>query len=357
MTVFFHRYISCLCFLVFIPCLAASPPKRVVSQAVGTDDLLLALADPSQIAALSHLAHDSLFAPDVAAARRYPTLRGPSAEDILRFKPDLVLVASYSSPESVAILKKNGVRLFTLEKYETLDDVYASMRLLGDILGHRQKAENLIATCRARVASLALALKGVKPIRVISAAEYPYISGSGTSFQELCDHAGAINVASEAGIKGVVPTPAEKLLAWDIDMLVGQTEQRQGESGPRLIERLKDAAPYRFLKAYKQGKVIEIPASLFLAASHHRIAAFEALAKALHPDRFAVSEPQSVEEGPIPLRLHHIWWSPDEQTRLPDGQVEQRLTLAFSPFLQATEQAEVWLRITKPKLSQTHFIR
>jgi iron complex transport system substrate-binding protein len=31
---------------------------RVVSQSVGTDELLLALAEPGQIAALSHLAND-----------------------------------------------------------------------------------------------------------------------------------------------------------------------------------------------------------------------------------------------------------------------------------------------------------
>jgi iron complex transport system substrate-binding protein len=53
-----------------------------------------------------------------------------------------------------------------------------------------------------------------------------------------------------------------------------------------MVDRLKGVAPYRFLDVYKQGRVIEIPGALFMATSHHRIAAFEMLAKALHPERF-----------------------------------------------------------------------
>jgi len=267
-----------------------APPKRVVSQAVGTDDILLALADPGQIAALSHLAHDPLYAPDAAMAKRHPKLRSSSAEDILRFKPDLVLMASFSSPESVAIIKKSGVRLYILEKYETLDDVYGSLRQVGGLLGQGQKAEALIASCRARVGALKDTLRGAKPTRVVSAGVYPYISGAGTSFQDLCDHAGAVNVAAEAGIKGVVPIPAEKLLSWDIDVLVGPTEHRPGETGPVLRDRMKGVAPFRYLKAYKEGRVVEIPGALFAATSHHRVAAFEALAMALHPECFECGE-------------------------------------------------------------------
>jgi iron complex transport system substrate-binding protein len=261
-------------------------PKRVVSQAVGTDDILLALAEPSQIAALSHLSHDPLFAPDAVQAMRHRKLGSSSAEDILRFRPDLVLMTSFSSPESVAIIKKSGIRLYILEKYETLEDVYESLRQVGDLLGQRQKADALVASCRARVDALKGALKGAKPVRVVSAGVYPYISGSGTTFHDLCDHAGAINVAAVEGIAGVVPIPTEKLLSWDIDVLVGPTEHSPQEAGPKLRDRMKDVAPFRYLKAYKEGRVVEIPGALFGATSHHRLSAYEALARALHPECF-----------------------------------------------------------------------
>jgi iron complex transport system substrate-binding protein len=276
-----------ICFLALITTFSvASAPRRVVSQTIGTDDILLALADPGQIAALCHLAHDPLYAPDAALAKGYPALKGSSAEDILRFKPDLVLMTSFSPPDSAALLKKSGVKLYIMDKYETLEDVYECLRQVGDLLGRRQRADALIVSCRARVSALAAALKGVKPVRVISAGVYPYISGADTSFQDICDHAGAINVAAEAGIKGVVPIPSEQLLTWKIDVLIGPTEHRPGDTGPKLIDRLKNIAPFRYLQAYKKGSVIEIPGALFAAASHHRITAFEILARALHPERF-----------------------------------------------------------------------
>jgi iron complex transport system substrate-binding protein len=268
-------------------------PKRVVSQVIGTDDILLALADANQIAALSYLSHDPLYAPDSESAKRYPKLNGSSAEDILRFKPDLVLMASFSPPDSVAILKKSGVKLYILDKYETLEDVYASLRQLGDLLGQRQRAEAVITSCRARVGTLANAMNGVKPVRILSAGVYPYISGSNTSFQDLCDHAGAVNVAAEAGINGVVPIPSEKLLTWKIDVLVGPTEHRPNETGPSLVDRMRDIAPFRFLQAYKQGRVVEIPGALFGATSHHRITAYELPAGALHPERFKYAAPKA----------------------------------------------------------------
>ena len=281
------------CLAILASCLSlAAPPKRVVSQAIGTDEILLALADPSQIAALCHLAHDPLFAPDAASAKKFPTLKGSSAEDILRFKPDLVLMSSFSPPDSVVIIKKSGVRVYVLDKYETLDDLYEAIRQLGNLLGQKDRAETLIASCKARLYALAEKLEGVKPVRVLSAGVYPYISGANTSFQNLCDFAGAINVAAEAGIDGIVPIPTEKMLSWKIDILVGPTEHAPGEGGPRLAERLKDVAPFRYLKAYKQGKVVEIPGALFSATSHHRIAAFEALARLLHPERFRENDAQ-----------------------------------------------------------------
>jgi iron complex transport system substrate-binding protein len=173
-----------------------------------------------------------------------------------------------------------------MDKYETLEDVYACLLDVGNLLGQRQKADALVASCRARVDSLANSLKGVKPVRALSAGVYPYISGSNTSFQDMCDHAGAINVAAEAGINGIVPIPTEKALSWDIDVLIGPNDFSPNEPGPKLIDRMKDMAPFRFLPAYRRGKVIEIPGALFAATSHHKITAFELLARQLHPERF-----------------------------------------------------------------------
>jgi len=257
----------------------AARPQRVVSQTVGTDELLLALADPGQIAALSHISHDAQFSPVAAEAARFPALKDSDAESVLRHRPDLVLAASFTRPETLALLKRAGVRLVVLDRFDTLDDVYASLRLLGHELGQDVRAEALIAQCRGRVEALATRLKGAKPVRVLSAGVYPFTSGLGTTFQDLCEHAGAINVAAEAGLKGHAPTPSEKLLVWNVEVLVASGDER-------MRGRLGDIPHYRVLPAFRAGRVVAIPGPMMSSISHHRIEAYEALAKALHPDRF-----------------------------------------------------------------------
>jgi len=269
--------------LFFLICLSkplhAAHPQRVVSQAVGTDELLLALADPTQIAALSHISHDGRFSPVAEAAKRFPALKDSDAESVLRFRPDLVLAASFTRPETLALLNRAGVRLVVLDRFDTLEDVYASLRILGRELGQEGRAEAVIAQCQGRVGALAARLKGVQPVRVLSAGIYPFTSGAGTTFQDLCDHAGALNTATEAGLKGHAPTPSEKLLVWNVEVLVA--------AGDESVRAQRAAIPhYRLLPAFKAGHVVVIPGPMMSSVSHHRIAAYEALARALHPERF-----------------------------------------------------------------------
>lgn len=263
--------------------LAAARPQRVVSQAVGTDELLLALADPDQIAALSHISQDARFSPVAADARKYPAIKDSDAESVLRYRPDLVLAASFTRPETLVLLRRAGVRLVVLDRFDTLDDVYASLRLLGRELGQEARAKALIAQCRARVDALAARLKGVRPTRVLSAATYPFTSGAGTTFQDFCDHAGAVNVAAEAGLRGHAPTPSERLLTWRTEVLVVSSDQ---PDGAEIRARLAEIPHYRALPAFQAGRIVVMPGPLMSCVSHHRIEAYERLAKALHPERF-----------------------------------------------------------------------
>ena len=62
----------------------AVAPVRVVSQTVGSDELLLALAEPEQIAALSHIARDPAYSVVAAEAKKFPQITQGDAETILK---------------------------------------------------------------------------------------------------------------------------------------------------------------------------------------------------------------------------------------------------------------------------------
>ena len=264
------------------PAAAAGKPVRVVSQAVGGDELLLALAESDQIAALSHLARDAAFSTVAAEAQRYPQIGIGDAETILRFSPTLVLCADYSRPELVAQVQRAGVRVLVLNHYQTCEDDFANLRMLARELGAEERAERLIVECQRRLATLRGRLAGVRPVRVIAPSPYGLIPGDQSTFQDLCDHAGAENLGATLGhLHGHATAPTEQMLTWPVEVVV-----LGGTDPATALAPFRKLPPYEFMMAVRDGRVAMLSPALVSCVSHHRIDGYEQLACALHPEVF-----------------------------------------------------------------------
>ncbi len=259
---------------------SSQTPSRVVSQTAGTDEMLMALADPGQIAALSILARNPDYCFDSTKAAAFPQLAASDAEAILRFHPDLVLMASYSRAETVAQIRRAGVKVILLDRFDRFEDTLADLRLVGQAIGHEDRAETLIASLRARVSVLQQKLAGVPRARLLAPSAYGFIAGRDTTFDDLCAHAGAVNVAAEAGVEGHAPIPAEKVLVWKVDFLV-----LEGADRASALARVRQVPPFKYTDAAIQGRCVLLPEALLASVSQHRVDAYERLAHALHPDR------------------------------------------------------------------------
>jgi iron complex transport system substrate-binding protein len=257
---------------------------RVVSQTVGTDELLVALADPDEIAALSHLSRDSDFSAIAEQAAAYPILKvNGDAEDILQYEPTLVLVADYSRHELVEQVRRTGIEVMVSDRYDTLEQTYANLRQLGSLLGHEDRAEALIRSCRERVAALENRIADCRPIRVIAPSTYGVIAGDKTTFQDLCDHAGAENLAHTlGGLVGHAAPPNERMLIWPIETVVVSGDSLESALGP-----YRELPPYSLMEVIKDGRAVVLEPWHLGCVSHFRIDAYERLARALHPDAFA----------------------------------------------------------------------
>lgn len=259
-------------------------PVRVVSQTVGADEILIAVAERDQIAALSHLAREPAFSAVAEEARQFPHLVQGDAETILKFSPTLVLFADYSRAELVAQVRRAGVRVLILDRYQTLEDAFETLRLVARELGPaaEERAERVIAGGRARVRALEEKLRGVQPVRVIAPSTYGVVGGADTTFQDLCDHAGAVNLASTLGhLRGHQPPPTEQMLTWPIDRVVLEGANLEEALGPFLT-----LSPYQFLAAVKEKRVALLAPYMLSSVTHHRIDGYERLARELHPEVF-----------------------------------------------------------------------
>ena len=284
-----HRLTALLLFafaLLTMRAAAAPAPIRVVSQTVGTDELLLAIAEPAQIAALSHLSREPEFCAVAEQAKQFPALdQNVDVEGVLKHAPTLVLVANYSRAEIVAQMKRTGVRVLTIERYKSLEDSYANLRLIARELGPaaEARAERLITACESRVAALREKLRDVKPVRVIAPSTYGVMGGADTTFQDLCDHAGAENLAATLGkLRGHATPPNEQMLAWPIDKVVLASNASLDEA----LAPFKKLPPYQFMPAIRENRVALLKSYQLSSVTHHRIDAYEQLARALHPEIF-----------------------------------------------------------------------
>ncbi|PTX92382.1 ABC transporter substrate-binding protein [Opitutus sp. ER46] len=264
--------------------LPAAPAVRVVSQTVGADELLLAIAAPDQIAALSHLAQDPMFSAVAEEAKRYPRLDRGDAETVLRYQPTLVLAANYSRIELVEQVRRAGVRVLVFENHNSLEDAYANLLLLARELGPEAmgRAERIIADGRRRVTALEEKLRGVPPVRVISPSVYGVIPGAETTFQDICDHAGAVNLAATLGhLRGHAAPPSEQMLTWPVDKVVVAGTARETALAPFL-----SLPPYKSMAAVRAHRVALIEPHMISTVTHHRVDAYERLARELHPELF-----------------------------------------------------------------------
>lgn len=261
-----------------------SKVHRVISQAVGTDELLVALAEPEQILCLSGLSRNAQFSAVAEEAKRYPQFPlNADAEAVVKMSPTLVLFAFYSRAELIAQVRRAGVKVLIFQKFDTLEDSYANLRMLAAEIGAEAKAERIIAACEKRVAALRLALNGRRPVKVIAPSTFGVIPGAESTFQDLCDHAGAENLASSLGkLKGHAAPPAESMITWPIEQLVvGANSKEEGLSPFRSLP------PYRFMASVKEGRAVVLKPHLLSCVSHYRVDGYEALARALHPEAFS----------------------------------------------------------------------
>jgi len=258
-------------------------PQRVVSQTLGTDEILLAICPPERVVALSNMAEDGDYSNAVEDARRIPGRATEGPEQILQFNPDLIFVASYSRAETVELLKASNAPVFRFANFDSIADIKSNIRTVGYATGTDAAAEQLIrrmdddlAAVRARIP------KSESPLRVMSYDRLGYTAGSNTIFDDVVRAAGAVNVSAEQGIKGFAKINSEKIVEWQPDFLI--TGANRGKE--KLVQdRLLEDPAVATSKAARAGRIIVIDSRHFLTVSHHVVRFVEDVANGIYGNR------------------------------------------------------------------------
>jgi iron complex transport system substrate-binding protein len=187
-----------------------APPRRVVSLNPCLDGILLEVADPAQITALSHYSREPSQSAIADVARRYPFTWG-SAEEVVALKPDLVLMSGMGAMALTGVLPRLGIREASFGVPSTIGESLAQVRRVAVLVGHPERGEALAARIEAALVAAAPAAGEPR----LGALVYEYhglASGPGTLVDELMRRVGFDNLASRYGLRRTGDVPLEALI-------------------------------------------------------------------------------------------------------------------------------------------------
>jgi iron complex transport system substrate-binding protein len=146
---------------------AQDAPKHIVSFNLCGDQLLVALADPGQIAGLSPYAANAALSVVANEAAKFPRLDW-NTESVVNLAPDLILVGPSDRPTR-AILSATGLRVVEIGLISDLAAARQQARDIGALIGHPERGEALAQALEQ--AERKLAAVAFKPPRTASVVQ------------------------------------------------------------------------------------------------------------------------------------------------------------------------------------------
>jgi len=268
------------------PLPAAEAPLRIASLNLTADELLVEMLPADRLVAVTRWADDADMS-NVAGRVPAAAVRLPRAdlERIIGLQPDLVVVSEYTDADFLHLVEKSGLRYHRMRGLDTLAGIRAAIVDLGRAVGTPDAATRLAARFDAVLAELRRRLEGDPRPRVLYWAD-PHTAGAGTAIGSLVEAAGASNVASELGLRGIVPLAGERAFAADPDLFL----VTQGSGASLSLRRHPLLSRTR---AVREGRVVEMPNRLLVALSDRAADAAWWLASRLHPARVPEAAPPS----------------------------------------------------------------
>jgi iron complex transport system substrate-binding protein len=195
--------------------------RRIAAASIVADELLLALAEPERIVALTQYGRDgSPF------AHRYGdriAIRGVNDAELLRtHRIDLLIANHLGAPAELARARDTGARVFNLGDMRGLSTLIPNIESVALLLGDRERGVRLAESFQRRMRAVAsdVPRERRKTAMYVSAYGGQLFGGAArTSYHDVLEAAGLIDVAA-TGFYDWPHYDPEQLLALDPEVIV-----------------------------------------------------------------------------------------------------------------------------------------
>ncbi len=220
----------------------------IVSLNPCTDAILVEVADPAQILALSHYSHDPASSSMVLATARRFASTGGTVEEVLALRPDVTVSGNFISPATVSAMEHLGLRLEQLPIASNVAASVAQVRSLARLAGHPERGEALIVRIEAALIRAA-PTPGSAPVSAVVWQSGGMVPGGNSLIAELLSRTGFASFSAAKGMKQADILPLEAMLADPPELIFAAGNARANE------DRLLDHPALAALKATQRERL------------------------------------------------------------------------------------------------------
>jgi iron complex transport system substrate-binding protein len=261
----------------------AADPERIVSLAPSNTEIACALDACDQLVGVTDFDD---YPPQVSEVEQVVIFAQVDVEKVVAAEPGLVLAAGNELTPTAVIDQLTEAGLTVLVLYpESLDEVYADIELVGQALDAQPAARELVDTMQSRVAGVEEAVTGVDQPRTfyeVSIFEGTiYTAGEGSFIASLIDTAGGDAITGDPRSTSIA---IEDLVAADPELILLGDAAYDATVTPESVA----ARPgWSDMTAVREGRIVPMLDDVLITRPGPRIVeGLEALARAIHPDRF-----------------------------------------------------------------------
>jgi len=204
------------------------PPAGIVSLNPCTDAILVEVADPGQIRALSHYSADpAASSMDPARARRFAATSG-TVEEVAALRPALVVGGTFTPPSTRKALKDLDIPLVEVPIATTVEQSLAEVRLIARLAGHPERGEALVRGIEAALARAAPP-PGAPPTSAVVWQSGGIVPGENTLIADLLRRTGFASLSAARGLRQADYLPLERMLADPPGVILAAGSAASGE--------------------------------------------------------------------------------------------------------------------------------
>lgn len=179
------------------------------------DAILVEVAEPVQVLALSHYSRDpAASSMDVTRAKQFG-VTGGTAEEVIALQPDVVLASSFIDPATKSALEQAGMRVETFGSPASVAESLTQIREVADLTGQQAAGESL-ALRIARQPSL----PAMDHISALLWQPGEIVAGNASLVAEHLRWAGFSSYAEEHGLGQADRVTLEQIVARPPDLLL-----------------------------------------------------------------------------------------------------------------------------------------